>query len=240
MGCQCARDDSTETLLNNFWNGLKLRNKPYKDIVDMIRSKKPASNVTITNTKFLILIQDLIVGQDYIEQTNKVFEDALLVSKKEYKNEGLLFLSLLLLGAGSTDDFIKCFISLAMTQGGLKYYIEEDSDENKNSIVMKELESFLRFYVNMVTLLGVKHLSSLSENKELYEDTLTQAFDPQNQKRYIKEHYLKDYIGEKKVDITKFFKNHFDQLKLDTIIRQQLYKEYTEQGQVLNTSTSFN
>ena len=126
MGCQCARDDSTETLLNNFWNGLKLRNKPYKDIVDMIRSKKPASNVTITNTKFLILIQDLIVGQDYIEQTNKVFEDALLVSKKEYKNEGLLFLSLLLLGAGSTDDFIKCFLRLAMTQGGIKYDIEKN------------------------------------------------------------------------------------------------------------------
>lgn len=240
MGCHCARDDSVETLLNNFWNGLKLRNRTYKDIIDMIRSKKSAANVAITDNKLLIMIQDLIVGQDFVEQTNQIFNDALFVSRKEYKNEGLLFLSLLLLGAGPTDEFIKCFISLAMTQGGLKYYIEEDSDESKNSIVMKELESFLRYYVNMVTLLGVKHLSSLSENKDLYEDTLNQAFAPQNQKRYIKEHYLKDYIGEKKVDITKFFMKNFDQLKLDSIIRQQLYKEYSEQGQVLNTSTSFN
>ena len=64
----------------------------------MIRSKKQTANVEIKENKFIMLIQDLIVGNDFVEQTEKVFKDALNVARKEYKNEGLLFLSLLLLG----------------------------------------------------------------------------------------------------------------------------------------------
>ena len=62
-----------------------------------------------------MLIQDLIEGNDFKEQTEKIFKDALNVARKEYKNEGLLYLSLLLLGTGNADDFIKGFISLSMT-----------------------------------------------------------------------------------------------------------------------------
>ena len=88
---------------------------------------------------------------------------------------GLLYLSLLLLGVGNVDDFIKAFISLAMTQGGMKYYIE--NNEGKSFILRKEIESFIEYYINMVTLLGVKHLSTLTDNKELFEETLNKAFE---------------------------------------------------------------
>lgn len=96
-----------------------------------------------------------------------------------------MYVSLLLLGVGNVDDFIKAFISLAMTKGGMKYYIE--NNEGKSFIVRKEIESFIEYYVNMVTLLGVKHLSTLTDNKELFEETLNKAFDAEHQKQYINE-----------------------------------------------------
>ena len=169
MGCQCGREDLSESIFNHFWNELNLRSKSHQDIIDMIRSKKQSANEQIKENKFIMLIQDLIEGNDFKEQTEKIFKDALNVARKEYKNEGLLYLSLLLLGTGNADDFIKGFISLSMTKGGLKYYIE--NKENKSFIVRKEIENFIEYYVNMVTLLGVKHLSTLTDNKELFEET---------------------------------------------------------------------
>lgn len=232
MGCQCGREDLSESILNHFWNELNLRSKSHQDIIDMIRSKKQSANEQIKENKFIMLIQDLIEGNDFKEQTEKIFKDALNVARKENKNEGLLYLSLLLLGTGNADDFIKGFISLSMTQGGLKYYIE--NKENKSFIVRKEIENFIEYYVNMVTLLGVKHLSTLTDNKELFEETLNKAFDVEHQKQYIKEVILKDVSDDKKVDMIAFFKGTYERLKIDMVIRQELYKNYLEKEQNAN------
>ena len=232
MGCQCGREDLSESILNHFWNELNLRSKSHQDIIDMIRSKKQSANEQIKENKFIMLIQDLIEGNDFKEQTEKIFKDALNVARKEYKNEGLLYLSLLLLGTGNADDFIKGFISLSMTQGGLKYYIE--NKENKSFIIRKEIENFIEYYVNMVTLLGVKHLSTLTDNKELFEETLNKAFDVEHQKQYIKEVILKDVSDDKKVDMIAFFKGTYERLKIDMVIRQELYKNYLEKEQNAN------
>lgn len=90
---------------------------------------------------------------------------------------------MLLLGAGNVDQFIKGFISLAMTQGGLKYYIENKGD--CNYIVKKELECFIEYYINMITLFAVKHLANLTDNKEIFEETLNKAFDANNRKNIL-------------------------------------------------------
>ena len=158
MGCQCGREDLSESILNHFWNELNLRSKSHQDIIDMIRSKKQSANEQIKENKFIMLIQDLIEGNDFKEQTEKIFKDALNVARKEYKNEGLLYLSLLLLGTGNADDFIKGFISLSMTQGGLKYYIE--NKENKSFIVRKEIENFIEYYVLHFSMLNAFFIQS--------------------------------------------------------------------------------
>ena len=81
----------------------------------------------------------------------------------------------------------------------------------------------------MVTLLGVKHLSTLTDNKELFEETLNKAFDVEHQKQYIKEVILKDVSDDKKVDMIAFFKGTYERLKI-----QELYKNYLEKEQNAN------
>lgn len=103
-----------------------------------------------------------------------------------------------------------------------------------NVVVRKEIESFIEYYINMVTLLGVKHLSTLTDNKELFEETLNKAFDAEHQKQYINEVILKDVRDEKKVDMIAFFKGTYERLKIDTVIRQELYKNYIEKEQKTN------
>ena len=100
MGCNCSRSLSSEFLINIFWESLKLRTKSYKDIVDLIRTKK-SNTLPIKPNKWLILLQNLIINTDYAEQITNVFNEALTVARDEYKNEGLLFLSLVLLGQGT-------------------------------------------------------------------------------------------------------------------------------------------
>lgn len=73
MGCQCAREDLSESVLNHFWNDLTIRTKSHQDIINMIRSKKQTANVEIKENKFIMLIQDLIVGNDFVEQTEKTY-----------------------------------------------------------------------------------------------------------------------------------------------------------------------
>ena len=98
----------------------------------------------------------------------------------------------------------------------------------------KEIENFIEYYVNMVTLLGVKHLSTLTDNKELFEETLNKAFDVEHQKQYIKVVILKDVSDDKKVDMIAFFKGTYERLKIDMVIRQELYKNYLEKEQNAN------
>ena len=48
----------------------------------MIRSKKQSANEQIKENKFIMLIQDLIEGNDFKEQTEKIFKDALRYGKR--------------------------------------------------------------------------------------------------------------------------------------------------------------
>ena len=96
MGCQCDRSDLSDKVMNAFWENLKIRNKKIQEIVDMIRTKKQSARDKIKPNKLLMLIEDLIQGENFIEQTQQMFSNALEYSRSEYKKEGLLFLSLLL------------------------------------------------------------------------------------------------------------------------------------------------
>lgn len=230
MGCQCARSDLSDKVMNAFWENLKIRNKKIQEIVDMIRTKKQSARDKIKPNKLLMLIEDLIQGENFIEQTQQMFSNALEYSRSEYKNEGLFFLSLLLLGTGTADDFVKSFLSVAMTQGGLKYYIEISPEENKNNIEKKELENFINYYINLVTLFGVKDLATLTDNKDLFEENMNKAYSKEAQSSYIKENVMKGYENEAKVDIETFFKANYEKLKGDSIIRTQLYNDFINQA----------
>ena len=52
MGCQCGREDLSESILNHFWNELNLRSKSHQDIIDMIRSKKQSANEQIKENTY--------------------------------------------------------------------------------------------------------------------------------------------------------------------------------------------
>ena len=45
---------------------------------------------------------------------------------------------------------------------------------------------------------------------------------------------LKDVSDDKKVDMIAFFKGTYERLKIDMVIRQELYKNYLEKEQNAN------
>ena len=56
-----------------------------------------------------------------------------------------------------------------MTQGGLKDSVSILPDKNITVIKNESLKTFIKYYINLITLLGVKHVSSLSDNKQLFD-----------------------------------------------------------------------
>ena len=224
MGCNCSRSLSSEFLINIFWESLKLRTKSYKDIVDLIRTKK-SNTQPIKPNKWLILLQNLIINTDYAEQITNVFNEALTVARDEYKNEGLLFLSLVLLGQGTETEFVKHFINTAMTQGGLKDSVSILPDKNITVIKKESLKTFIKYYINLITLLGVKHVSSLSDNKQLFEEKLNANFSKENQKKILEQCIFNGINGDDDrdcIDIAEFWKDNYLMLKEDTALRESL------------------
>ena len=208
MGCACNRPEFPEQAIDRYWETLKLRKKSYHDILEIIRTKKQSETENIKPNKFLILIQDLIAGEDYQEETQHIFEEGLKLAR-EQQNEGLLFLSILLLGTGTKEELVQSFLSLAMTQGGFKKYIQILPKENKNLIQRLPLEQLMKFYVNFISLFCVPFLSHLFEGSEKeWKNILLKKFSDLRQENIvINEMIFKNFESQSNINIEEFLLN---------------------------------
>ena len=96
MGCDCGRNLSPQSIMDLFWSGIIIRNKEYQDIIDMIRTKKSGTS-DITQKKYDLFIEGLLINPDYKEISYKLFIKILNESRKR-KNEGIYFICLIFLG----------------------------------------------------------------------------------------------------------------------------------------------
>ena len=219
MGCACDRGISPEDIINEFWSGLKIRSKQIKDVVDIIRTKKSGTQ-DIKEKKWELLVTNLIEHPKYIEETSKLFNNALEVARSK-KNEGLLFMSLLFICQSDKDEFYKSFLSLAMTQGGLKDYISLGNEENSNFIQSEKIKELLLFYVDLLSLQSAKTLTTIMENATIACECLSNSFSPKRQEEFVGR-IMKKYQGEDKIEIEVFIRDNLEKLKNDKEIRQEL------------------
>ena len=220
MGCGCNRELSIESILNLFWNGLIIRQKQFDDIVDMIRTKKSGTG-EITKKKWELFIDGLLTNPDYKEISHHLFDTALNEARKR-KNEGLLFLSILFLGKGNDSDLIKAFLSIAMTQGGFKDSITINMNNSNNLIKKKDLNDIISFYVEMISLMSIDSLSSISDNKELFKHDLEKKFNIDNQEKFIENKIFENYALVDQIDIENFILEKHSILSNDSYIREWL------------------
>lgn len=110
MGCGCVNQTPFESILDLFWNGILIRNKSLRDIVDLIRTKKKGTS-NIDKKKLDLFIEALLINPDYKEISYKLFNNSLNEARKK-NNEGLFFLSLLFLGKGNETELTKNFLSI--------------------------------------------------------------------------------------------------------------------------------
>ena len=66
MGCGCVNQTPFESILDLFWNGILIRNKCLRDIVDLIRTKKKGTS-NIDKKKLDLFIEALLINPDYKE-----------------------------------------------------------------------------------------------------------------------------------------------------------------------------
>ena len=208
-----------------FWNGILIRNKSLNDIVDLIRTKKKGTG-NIDKKKLDLFIEALLINPDYKEISYKLFNNSLNEARKK-NNEGLFFLSLLFLGKGNETELTKNFLSIAMTQGGLKNSILINLNNSKNLIKKESLYELISFYVNMISLMNVEILSDINDNKEIFIQELNNKFCLENQKQFIDNKIFENYQNDEDIEIESFIIDKFTILINDTYIRQWIYQIIT-------------
>ena len=212
MGCGCINQTPFESILDLFWNGILIRNKSLNDIVDLIRTKKKGTG-NIDKKKLDLFIEALLINPDYKEISYKLFNNSLNEARKK-NNEGLFFLSLLFLGKGNETELTKNFLSIAMTQGGLKNSILINLNNSKN-LIKKE------------SLMNVEILSDINDNKEIFIQELNNKFCLENQKQFIDNKIFENYQNDEDIEIESFIIDKFTILINDTYIRQWIYQIIT-------------
>ena len=225
MGCGCINQIPFESILDLFWNGILIRNKSLNDIVDLIRTKKKGTG-NIDKKKLDLFIEALLINPDYKEISYKLFNNSLNEARKK-NNEGLFFLSLLFLGKGNETELTKNFLSIAMTQGGLKNSILINLNNSKNLIKKESLYELISFYVNMISLMNVEILSDINDNKEIFIQELNNKFCLENQKQFIDNKIFENYQNDEDIEIESFIIDKFTILINDTYIRQWIYQIIT-------------
>ena len=225
MGCGCINQTPFESIFDLFWNGILIRNKSLNDIVDLIRTKKKGTG-NIDKKKLDLFIEALLINPDYKEISYKLFNNSLNEARKK-NNEGLFFLSLLFLGKGNETELTKNFLSIAMTQGGLKNSILINLNNSKNLIKKESLYELISFYVNMISLMNVEILSDINDNKEIFIQELNNKFCLENQKQFIDNKIFENYQNDEDIEIESFIIDKFTILINDTYIRQWIYQIIT-------------
>ena len=218
MGCDCGRDLSPQSIIDLFWSGIIIRFKDYQDIIDMIRTKKSGTG-DISQKKYDLFIEGLLINQDYKEISYKLFIHILNESRKR-KNEGIYFISLFFLGKISLENLNKFFILICINQGGLK-----DSIRNENEsyfIKKKDLEEIIYFYIEMISFMGIDFISEISDNKDIFISELNNKFSKENIAKFVNNHIFDIYNNDDDININDFLKEKGKLLVNDSLIREML------------------
>ena len=224
MGCDCGRNLSPQSIMDLFWSGIIIRNKEYQDIIDMIRTKKSGTS-DITQKKYDLFIEGLLINPDYKEISYKLFIKILNESRKR-KNEGIYFICLIFLGKISLENLIKFFILICFNQGGLKDSIRND---NENYFIKKkDLEEIIYFYVEMISFMGIDFISEISENKDIFKSELNNKFFIFYMEKFINKYIFDIFNNDDEINVEKFLKEKGKILVNDSHIREILIQNINE------------
>ena len=215
MGCDCGRNLSPQSIMDLFWSGIIIRNKEYQDIIDMIRTKKSGTS-DITQKKYDLFIEGLLINPDYKEISYKLFIKILNESRKR-KNEGIYFICLIFLGKSSLENLIKFFILICINQGGLKDSIRNDNESY--FIKKKDLEEIIYFYIEMISFMGIDFISEISDNKDIFISELSNQFSKENIEKFVNKYIFDIFNNDDEINVENFLKEKGKILVNDSQIR---------------------
>jgi hypothetical protein len=109
-----------------------------------------------------------------------------------------------------------------MTQGGFKDSITINMNNSNNLIKKKDLNDIISFYIEMISLMSIDSLSSISDNKELFKQEFEKKFCIDNQEKFIENKIFENYALVDQIDIENFILEKHSILSNDSYIREWL------------------
>lgn len=213
--CTCISGVSNEEIYKDFFDGMRIKTKPSKDINEVIKIKRSGLK-EITDKRWLIIIENILVNEDQREYSLALWQSALRYSKEAY-SENMLYLTLFFFTEDNLTEFKTYFKDLMLTVCGYKAEISIDT------IQKAFLAKVINLYLHIITKLPLQSLSHLSSNPTEFESSCNRYFSLNIQTRYIEEILMKDCTDEW-MNYDKFFDDHYKQLINHSDIRNSMIK----------------
>ena len=224
MGCDCARSTTPDLFINTFWAELKIREITKEDIIKNIQAKKGRGKKKIGDLKFNQFIENNVENPNYHEESMKLFQAALEESRN--KDEGYFFLSMLFLSKPEYDiqTFVTKFVSMWKDYVSVKGSLIEASGDKKAAIKTENLKDLMKFYVNMISYLGVPFITNKSDDKAFIIDFFKTPFGEDKRKQFINNQLFYNF-NEEQTDLEDFFIDNLAHLQDDVYIRDKLLQQ---------------
>lgn len=231
MGSYCFKTNSSfETLIDDVFSTLVLRKWSYEDILrelEYIRSQ--SFNNRITETDFQIIHNRFLFSKSYEETRSALFTYWLdfFRSKPGNLQYTMIKFNFLFLSSSTINDqksyseILNYFMDLVKEFKTLKSKKAMKDDEKK--ITVEELHFIVKDYLYSISLLPVDYLKPFHENPLEFKEKLTFSWAIEVIDCFLMKKFFSEYESTvSKVDIKKFFKNHFNVLKDDMKLRKDL------------------
>lgn len=213
--CTCIKGMPNEQIFNDFFDGMRIKQKPSRDINELIKTKRSGLK-EITDKRWLIIIENILLNEDQKEYSHSLWEKALAFAKESY-SENMLYLTLFFFTEDDVANAKLYFKDLMLTVCGYKEKVSSDT-------IQKDfLVKVINLYIHIISKLPIQSLAHLSSNPAEFELIFNKFFSADIQMKYIEEIMMKDYTDEW-VNYDKFFDKKYKTLINHAEIRNSMIK----------------
>lgn len=247
----------TETI-DKYFAGMPIRKENISSNLIQIVKNKVLSKNQADPMEAVRELETELSNNEFVQESKKILDKARSVSRDQYGDSSLIYQSMFFLANSDVNTFTKAYktanIATKTTSvvnqvsdiagqiksgdffGGIMGGINAIKNTTNltqqvitpNTIPKEDLQKFLGFHVNFISLLPVEFLKQKQGDNRIIQTVnyvLENAFGQQPQEKYVNDLFL-NYQNQDKIDVDTFFNENYDKLKDDKTLRNGLVRNF--------------
>lgn len=250
-------DKITETI-DKFFAGMPIRKENITNNLIQIVKNKVLAKGQADPIEAVKQLETELSNNEFVQESKQVLDKARTVSRDQYGDSSLIYQSMFFLANSDVNTFTKAYKTANIATKTTNVVTQVTDIKNKinsgdyfgavmggfntiqnttnltqqvaspNTIPKADLQKFLGFHVNFISLLPVEFLKQKQGDSRIFQTVnyvLENAFGQQPQEKYVNDLFL-NYQNQDKIDVDTFFSENYEKLKDDKTLRSGLVRNF--------------